>query len=56
MHITIGSVVTLVGVGLIWLFATMAGNDPGCAAIETSTVMAEPAKAVTRLLLLCWLV
>ena len=56
MPITVGGVVILVGVGLIWLFATLAGNGPGCAAIETSTVMAEPAKAFMRLALLCWLV
>lgn len=54
MHITVGSVVTLLVVGLIWLFATLAANGPGCNAIETSTVMAEPAKALMRVFLLCW--
>lgn len=55
MHITVGGIVTLAVVAFIWIFAAAVANDPGCNAIEKSTVMAEPAKVLMRLFLLCWL-
>ena len=39
---------------VVWVFAASISNDAGCQAAETASYMSGPAKALTRLFLLCW--
>lgn len=55
MHITVGGAIMLVGLIGVWIFAAAVANDTGCRSIENSVAMAGPAKAFTKLFLLCWL-
>ena len=56
MQITIGGVIMLAAMLVVWVFAAAVANDPGCLRIENSEAMSEPAKAFTRFFLLCRLV
>ena len=56
MQITVGGVVALAIVALIWVFAAAVANNEACASLETASYMSGPVKALMRLALLCWLV
>lgn len=56
MPITVGGVVALAMVALIWVFAAAVANNEACASFETVSYMSGPVKAFMRLALLCWLV
>lgn len=56
MHITVGGAVMLAVLIVVWVFAASISNDAGCQAAETASYMSGPAKVLTRLALLCWLV
>lgn len=56
MQITVGGVVALAIVALIWVFAAAVANNEACASFETVSYMSGPVKAFMRLALLCWLV
>lgn len=55
MHITIGGTITLLGMLVVWVFASAVASDPGCSVIENAEYMAGPAKAFSKFFLLCWL-
>lgn len=56
MHITVGGILTLLVPVGVWVIAAAIANDEGCRVIEAAGYMAGPVKALTQLLLLCWLV
>lgn len=55
MQITIGGAIMLAAMLVVWVFAAVVANEPGCLSIENSASMSGPAKAFTQFFLLCWL-
>ena len=55
MPITVGGAIMLAAMLVVWVFAALVANDPGCRIAETSVSMSGPAKAFTQFALLCWL-
>lgn len=55
MQITIGGVIMLAAMLVVWVFAAAVGNDTGCLSVEDSLVMSGVSKVITQFFLLCWL-
>lgn len=55
MQITIGGVIMLAAMLVVWVFAAVVANEPGCLSIENSESMSGLSKGFTKFFLLCWL-
>lgn len=53
MQITIGGVIMLAAMLVVWVFAAAVGNDPGCLSVEKSLAMSEVSKVIAKIFLLC---
>lgn len=55
MRITIGGVIMLAAMLVVWVFAAVVANEPGCLSIENSESMSGVSKVFAQFFLLCWL-
>ncbi len=52
-QITIGGVIMLAAMLVVWVFAAFVGNDPGCDSVERSLAMSGVSKVIAKIFLLC---
>lgn len=55
MPITVGGAIMLAAMLVVWVFAALVANDPGCISVANSVAMSGPAKVLTQFALLCFL-
>ena len=55
MQITLGGAIMMAAMLVVWVFAALVANDPGCLSVDNSVAMSGVSKVFIKVFLLCWL-